>query len=44
VTEFLSQNALYVVLAVALVVWIGIFGYLNRIDNRLKKLEQSSKQ
>lgn len=37
--EFLSQNSLYVVLLVVLVVWIGIFGYLNRIESRIKKLE-----
>jgi CcmD family protein len=40
-TEFLSQNPLYVVLLVALVVWFGIFGYLNRLDARLKKLEKN---
>ncbi|MEK7250191.1 MAG: CcmD family protein [Bacteroidota bacterium] len=41
--EFLSQNSLYIVLIVVLVVWLGIFGYLNRIDSRLRKLENSSK-
>ncbi len=38
--EFLAQNALYIVLIVVLVVWLGIFGYLNRIDSKLKKLEK----
>ncbi|MBI5475029.1 MAG: CcmD family protein [Ignavibacteriae bacterium] len=38
--DFLSQNSLYVVLIVALVIWLGVFGYLNRIDGRLKKLER----
>lgn len=42
--EFLSQNSLYIVLIVVLVVWLGIFAYLNRIDSKLKALEQSSKQ
>ena len=41
--EFLSQNSLYIVLAVVLVIWVGIFGYLNRIDSKLTKLENSSK-
>ncbi len=38
--EFLSQNALYVVLVVVLIVWVGIYGYLFRIDRKLAKLEQ----
>ena len=37
--EFLSEQALYVVLIVVLVVWAGIYGYLLRLDLRLKKLE-----
>ncbi|MBX2992205.1 CcmD family protein [Sphingobacteriales bacterium CHB3] len=41
-TEFLSQNSLYIVLIVVLVVWLGIFVYLNRLDARLKNLESSS--
>jgi CcmD family protein len=43
VTEFLSQNSLYIVLFVVLVVWFGVFAYLNRIDSKIKKLENSSK-
>jgi CcmD family protein len=39
VYEFLSEQALYVVLIVVLVVWAGIYGYLLRLDLRLKKLE-----
>ncbi len=42
-TEFLSQNSLYIVLFVVLVVWIGVFAYLNRIDSKIKKWENSSK-
>lgn len=33
----------YVALAVTLVVWIGIFYFLMRLDGRVKKLEESSK-
>ena len=38
--EFLNQNALYIVLIIALVVWLGIYSYLFRIDGKVKKLEQ----
>jgi CcmD family protein len=39
VFEFLSQQPLYVVLLVVLIVWLGIYLYLLRLDKRLKKLE-----
>lgn len=32
--------ALYVVLAVALVVWLGLFAYLWLLDRRLRRLER----
>lgn len=38
--EFLSHNAPYVVLATVLVIWVGIAGYLWRLDARVKNLEQ----
>ena len=38
--EFLTENAGYVVLACALVIWIGIAAYLWRIDSQMKELEQ----
>jgi CcmD family protein len=40
VQEFFGQNALYVVLAVVLVIWAGILGYLYRVEKKIKKLEQ----
>ena len=40
--DFLNQNALFVVLIIALVVWLGIYLYLFRIEGNLKKLEQQS--
>jgi CcmD family protein len=40
VFDFLNQQPLYVVLTVALVVWLGIFSYLLRLEGRLKKLER----
>jgi CcmD family protein len=30
----------YIALAVTLVVWIGIFFYLRRLDKRLKEIEK----
>lgn len=37
--EFLSTHATYVVLACALVIWLGIALYLWRIDSSLAALE-----
>ncbi len=42
--DFLSQNALYVVLLIVLVVWLGVFLYLSRIEKRLKVLEDMYKK
>jgi len=38
--DFFANNQLYVVLAIALVIWLGIFVYIFRIDKKLKKLEK----
>lgn len=38
--DFLSQNPLYVVLVIVLAVWLGIYGYLFRLDGKLKELEK----
>lgn len=40
VTEFLSENPLYVVLAVVLAIWFGILYYLFRIEKRVAKIEK----
>lgn len=37
--EFFEKNSLYIVLTIALVVWLFIFGYLLLIDAKLRKLE-----
>ena len=42
--DFLSQNQLYIVLAVTLLVWIGIVLYLVRLDKKIGKLEQQWKK
>ncbi len=35
-----EETALYVVMAVALVVWLGIFAYLWTLDRRVRRLEK----
>jgi len=42
--EFLAQHSLYVVLMIALVVWAGIYGYLVRVEGKIKKLEDQLHQ
>lgn len=37
--QFLTANALYVVLITALVIWAGVALYLQRLDARLGELE-----
>jgi len=41
--QFFSQNAIYVVLIIVLLVWIGIFGYLYALDKRIKTIENETK-
>lgn len=41
---FLNENALYIVLLIALVVWGGIFFYLYRLDKKVRDLENSLKE
>ena len=36
--DFLSHNALFVVLIIVLVIWLGIFVYLFRLDKKIRKL------
>jgi len=38
--NFFANNQLYIVLAIALVIWLGIFVYIFRIDRKLTKLEK----
>jgi len=39
VLDFLGQQPLYVVLLVVLIIWLGLYFYLFRLDSRVKKLE-----
>ena len=34
------MSSLYYVLAVSLVIWVGVFGYLWRIDRKVRDLEK----
>ncbi|MBI9072754.1 MAG: CcmD family protein [Melioribacteraceae bacterium] len=36
---FLENNSIYIVLLIVLVVWAGIFLFLNKTDKRLKSIE-----
>jgi CcmD family protein len=40
--QFLTDQPIYVVLTTVLVVWLGIAGYLQRIDTRISELEQGN--
>lgn len=42
--QFLSEHSIYVVLVIALLILSGLLIYLNRIDARLRKLEQEEPQ
>jgi CcmD family protein len=38
--DFLTLNDVYIVLVIVLIIWFGIFYYLNRIDAKIRKLEK----
>jgi len=42
--DFLSNNALYIVLLIVLICWIGIFSYLVRLDRKIGGLEHRMKE
>jgi flagellar biogenesis protein FliO len=42
--EFLSQNQMFIVLIIVLLIWGGIIWYLTRLERRLKRLEDQSKE
>jgi CcmD family protein len=44
VFDFLSQNALYVVLVIVLICWFGILAYLFRLDKKITSLEAKAGQ
>jgi len=42
--EFLSQNQLYIVLCITLLIWLGIVWYLIRLDKKIGQLEKQLKK
>ena len=42
--DFLVNNSLYVVLAIVLICWFGIFLYLYRLDRKISRIEKQLKQ
>ncbi|MFZ9815381.1 MAG: CcmD family protein [Candidatus Kapaibacteriota bacterium] len=41
--SFLELHAIYVVLIISLVIWLGLALYINNLDGKVKELEQSIK-
>jgi CcmD family protein len=42
--EFLSQNQMYIVLIITLLIWSGIVWYLLRIDKKIRQIEKRLKK
>ena len=38
--DFLSDNAIYIVLIIVLIVWTGIFFFMLSLDKRIKFVEK----
>ncbi|MDO8549553.1 MAG: CcmD family protein [Ignavibacteria bacterium] len=38
--EFLEKNAIYIVMIIVLIVWVGVFLYLWNLDKRIKNIEK----
>ena len=41
--QFLQDNAIYIVTIIVLIVWVGVFLYLNNLDKRMKSIEKELK-
>ncbi|MDZ4711989.1 MAG: CcmD family protein [bacterium] len=41
--DFLETNSMYIVMLIMLIIWIGIFGFMWRLDKKIKKLEKNTK-
>jgi CcmD family protein len=42
--EFLSENSIYIVFLIVLVIWIGVYLFMNSMDKRLKDIEEEIKE
>ena len=40
IIDFLRNNAIYIVMIIVLIVWVGIFFYLLNLDKRIKIIEK----
>jgi len=38
--NFLQNNAIYIVMIIVLIVWVGIFFYMLALDKRIKNVEK----
>ena len=38
--QLLDKNAIYIVMIIVLIVWIGIFLYLYNLDKRIRNVEK----
>lgn len=41
--QFLTDNAIYIVMIIVLIVWSGIFFYLLALDRRIKSIQEEIK-
>lgn len=39
--EFMTENQMYIVLSIVLLVWAGIVVYLVRLDRKVSRLEET---
>lgn len=40
--QYLEQNSIYIVLLISLIIWLGIFVFIFKLDRKVKKLEERS--
>jgi len=40
IVQFMLDNSRILVMLVVLIIWIGIFGYLWKLDKKVQKLEE----
>ncbi|ROL61293.1 CcmD family protein [Bacteroidetes/Chlorobi group bacterium ChocPot_Mid] len=40
-TEFLTNNSIYIVLIITLIIWFGLAFLIFNLDSKVKKLENS---
>ena len=42
--DFFSANQLYIVMGIVLLIWVGIVGYLMRLEKKVNQLEKTMKR